>query len=181
MWQGIHLAVCWILISLWKSGRNGQGYKICDVAFCTSECSGQGEVSTWLQAAEDSRMLQSFGKKYSSCQHHLPSSLSIPIGKATPALPFSSLPVPCSKSTRWQHLTLAAVVLHLPTLHSLAHAGMVRTGSSHANSHALSFCRTASAAHCFPFLLGTKYKIPIQNFLSTTEALSEEKAFSVYN
>lgn len=90
MWQGINLEICWILISQWKSTRNGPGYELCKIVLCTRECSGlvlrEGKVNVWLwrQIAEESKMLRALESQAGRCtplgrkrffhKHQLPSS-----------------------------------------------------------------------------------------------------------
>lgn len=90
MWQGINLEICWILISQWKSTRNGPGCELCKIVLCTRECSGpvlrEGKVNVWLwrQIAEESKTLRALERQAGRCtplgrkrffhKHQLPSS-----------------------------------------------------------------------------------------------------------
>lgn len=83
MWQGINLAICWILISQWKSTRTGQGYELWKIVLCTRECSGpvqwEETVNVWLccrcweQNAESSgKPGWPLGRKRFPHEHQLP-------------------------------------------------------------------------------------------------------------
>lgn len=112
----------------------GMDKVIYDVAFCTSECSGQGEVSTWLQAAED-RMLQSFGKKILIPQTSFAILSFHSHRKGNPSSAFLLPPCSVQQEHKWQNLTLAAVVFHLSTLYSLAWWGQALLMPTHMPFH----------------------------------------------